>query len=252
MVDQQEQVTEYFSKNPKSYADSYGQVTAEGYSFRVRRERLLELLGSGNGKRVLDIGCGPGVMTEEIIELGWNYTGCDISESMIEEAKRRYPGVAFQVGAVEKISAVDATYDAVVAMGLVEYVTSDRAAIEEMRRVLKPGGVLIVSLPNWWSPPRMWDRWIIVPLSKVKHSFGGTSKPNVFHREYREGSYVKLLTDEKFKIDTVVYYNFRLLLRPFDYKFGKFAVKTAAFLEKYRNTPIHRWATGLLVKATRQ
>jgi SAM-dependent methyltransferase len=251
MVDSPKKVAEHFSINPAKYAGNYGEITAEGYSFRVRMWRLLEQLGSGSGK-VLDIGCGPAVMTKEIMDLGWSYAGVDISEAMITEAKKLAPEASFSVGTVEKIAAQNETYDAVVAMGLVEYVVDDVKAIQEINRVLRRGGRLIVSLPNWWSPLRKWDALIIAPLGTLIRKIRGVHKSHVFHREYTVRGYSKLLEDNGFEVKKVVYYNFRLLPRPFDYWLPKTAVETAAILEPLRNTPLRFWATGFNIEAVKK
>lgn len=248
-MNDQKTVIEYFNKNPEGYAASYGEKTAEGYSFRVRKDRLLELLGKGSG-RVLDVGCGPGVMTRDIISSGWTYDGVDISESMIREAREKFPNISFSVGTVEHISTPNNSYNAVVAMGLVEYVPNDEEVINEINRILKKDGKFLVSLPNWWSPPRIWDRLIVVPLAMLLRKFTGKKqKDNVFHREYRSNEYVALLEKSGFTVEKVVYYNFRLLFRPFDYWFPKLSVKTASFLEPLCFSPLRFWATGFIISA---
>ncbi len=241
----------YFSLNPKEYADSYSKETAEGYSFRVRKDRVLELLGYGPG-RVLDIGCGPAVMTKEITDRGFTYDGIDISEVMIGEAKKKFPAASFSVGAVENISAPNNAYDVIVAMGLVEYVTDDSAAIREMQRVLKPGGRLLVSLPNWWSPMRMWDRLIIALLGSFIRRFRQKLGENIFHREYRPHAYMKTLEKEGFTIKNPTAYNFRILPRPFDYWFPKLSIITATLLEPLRLTPLRFLGTGVILEAVRK
>ncbi len=250
-IDSPERVAEHFSIDPAKYAGSYKQLTAEGYSFRVRMYRLLELLGKGVG-RVLDIGCGPAVMTKEITDCGWKYDGIDISEAMIEQAKKIAPNASFSVGTVEKIGAQSETYDAVVAMGLVEYVVDDAAAIQEMSRVLKKDGRLLVSLPNWWSPLRKWDAYIIAPIGKLIRQRRGSNKSHVFHREYTARGYSKLLTENGFSVERVVYYNFRLLPRPFDYWFPKLSVLSAKVLEPLRFTPLRFWGTAFIIEATKK
>src|SRR3989344_3509762 len=162
-------MTAFFDADPAGYAAKYEARTSEGHSFRSRRGSLLRLLGRGPG-RVLDIGCGPGVMTQAIGGQTWDYWGVDLSSPMIALARKRFanqPGISFEVGAVTQIPAPDQFFDAVVAMGLMEYVNDESAALREIRRVLKPGGIFIVSVPNWWSPARILDRSILTPLARL-------------------------------------------------------------------------------------
>jgi ubiquinone/menaquinone biosynthesis C-methylase UbiE len=188
-------------------------------------------------------------MTKHIQALGWEYSGTDISEAMIEEARRRAPDASFSVGNVNHIEAPDNTYDAIVAMGLVEYVEDDAVALKEMRRVLKPGGRLLVSLPNAASPARLWDRLVIVPLAALRRALGGKSKPNVFHREYLKGAYSRLVTSCGFSDVQATYYNFRVIPRPFDYWFGRLSAAISRALEPLRRTPLRFLGTGFIVEA---
>ena len=236
LKNQQDKVTKHFGNNPQEYADKYSYATQEGYSFLVRRNRLEERLGSGNGQ-VLDIGCGPGVMTKQIRDLGWEYVGIDISKEMIELANMRFnqdPHVCFKVGSVEKIEEKDSSFDVVVAMGLVEYVADDEVVIREVARVLKPGGLFIVSLPNWWSSVRMWDRYILRPILFLRRKLITRKDSGVLHREYTLGSYKMLLERNNFEVDHVDFYNFRVLPRPFDYIFPKSSVFLSGLFEPLR------------------
>lgn len=247
-MNQQIAVTNYFNANPAGYARDYEAETSVGYSFRVRRARLLELLGRGAG-RVLDIGCGPGVMAQEILARGWEYVGRDLAPAMIDEARRRFANDAratFAVGSAEHSDAPDRSFDVVVAMGLVEYVADDALALREMHRVLKPGGLLLVSLPNWWSPARMWDRWVLSPAARL---LGRKARTSVRHREYRPAAYRAALRENGFLPDKTVAYNFRVIPRPFDRWFGHLSARVAAALEGLRHSYFWWIATGVIVAA---
>lgn len=249
---QQQKVTEHFGSDPKEYADKYSNTTQEGYSFLSRRKRLEERLGRGTG-RVLDIGCGPGVMTKQIRDLGWTYMGIDISKEMIELAVKRFDhdsSTQFKVGPVENIEEEDNSFDVVVAMGLVEYVANDEAVIQEVKRVLKPGGLFIVSLPNWWSPVRLWDRLILKPFIYLKRRFITKKEVGVLHREYVLGSYKNLLKQNNFEVECVDFYNFRVVPRPFDYIFPRMSIFLAGLFEPLRKVLILRnIGTGINISA---
>ncbi len=238
------------SANPSSYVDRYGHETSPGYARRVRKERFLELLGSGRGM-LLDLGCGPGIMAKEILDLGWQYHGCDASKEMIDEAQARVKGTSFSVGRAEQINFPDNTFDVVVAMGLVEYRDDEHLALKEVRRVLRPGGRLLVSICNWWSPLRMWDRYLCAPLSKIMRPLLGKHTDELFHRQYTTKEYSKLLAEEGFSGCSCVYYNLRLLPRPLDLWLPRISVRTANLLEPLRRTPLRFWGTGAVVDARR-
>ena len=245
-------VISFFNQNPAGYATKYGEQTAEGYAFRVRKNNLLEILGAGNGK-ILDIGCGPGVMTKDIANLGWTYFGSDLSPAMIQQAQLVYGNssqISFKVGPVEKIDFPDNYFDVVVAMGLVEYLEDEVIALKEILRVLKKNGRIIVSIPNWWSPARMWDRWLITPAAKIWRLLtdkGPSTK--LKHREYKVENYKKFLRNSGFEPLRIASYNYRIMPRPFDYWFPILAVKTASWFEKTFSPQLSFWGTSINVEA---
>ena len=259
MTNQQTRVIDYFNERPAAYAAAYQAGTSEGHAFRSRQKSLLNLLGSGPG-RVLDIGCGPGVMTAEIATRGWEYYGVDLSPQMIAAATVKFanrPGINFAVGAVEKLNFPDRHFDVVVAMGLVEYLADEAAALREIGRVLKPAspagrpdGILLVSIPNWWSPARMWDRWLLTPLAQLwRHLARRGPSTKLKHREYKLAAYRRFLSRHGFQTIDWQAYNFRLLPRPFDFWFPRLAVATASWLENHLPRASRFLATGLNLKA---
>lgn len=146
------------------------------YSFIVRRRRVETLLGPlvGAGSRVLDMACGTGVLAPFIAGRGACYHGIDRSEPMIAQARRRFarqnggglngrPAVEFAVGDVAHIDAPDGHFDAVLALGLFEYLQDADRAADELVRVTRPGGLILVSVPT----ARCADAWACRVFSPV-------------------------------------------------------------------------------------
>ncbi len=102
--------------------------------------------------RVLELGCGAGRVTGYLVELASEVHALDLSEAMLAEARRRYPGGHFARGDMRDLSAhADASVDAVVAANNLIDVLGDgerQAALREWRRVLRPGGLLLLSSHN--------------------------------------------------------------------------------------------------------
>ena len=146
------------------------------YHFHVRRQRVLELLPEALG-RVADIGCGPGVMTEAVRERGGTFEGIDLSPEMIREAQEKFAGregVTFRQGSIEAIDLSDATYDQVICMAVIEYLTAPHRALAEIARILKPGGTAIITTPKRTHI----DRFTIAattPIRAVARAFGAGS-----------------------------------------------------------------------------
>lgn len=106
---------------------------------------FLEWLCPPRGARCLDVGCGTGILTEALLRMcaPESIDAIDSAEQLVEFAARRsHAGVTFQVADACKLPFPDASFD-LVASGLVVNFIADRtAAVAEMRRVARPGGVL--------------------------------------------------------------------------------------------------------------
>ncbi len=100
---------------------------------------LIELLAPRQGERILDLGCGTGHLTAQIAEAGAEVVGIDASSSMIEEARRLYPDLRFEVADAREFS-FDEPFDAVFSNAVLHWVKPPEEAIARVRRALKPGG----------------------------------------------------------------------------------------------------------------
>jgi SAM-dependent methyltransferase len=121
------------------HADWYAWYVQRPEATGTRRASamLQELLGPGNGRRCLDIGCGTGVHASAIRECGWRVFGIDISLGQLRHAKGVLPVVAADAAALPLPSAsVDAVVGAYVHTDIVDW----SVAVREAVRVLRPGG----------------------------------------------------------------------------------------------------------------
>jgi ubiquinone/menaquinone biosynthesis C-methylase UbiE len=101
------------------------------------------------GKRVLDAGCGVGWGSKLLLEAGAaSVVGLDIADEAIEDARRRAPECEFVQGDLQDLPLDDAEFDVVVCFEALEHVADTSKALDELVRVLRTGGVLLVSSPN--------------------------------------------------------------------------------------------------------
>jgi len=126
------------------------------------------------GDRVLDLGCGTGELTRALAKGGLRATGCDISPQMLRRAASERGGCAGWVQLEPDWRALpftSAAFDAVVAASVLEYVAEPAAVLAECARVVRPGGVVLFTVPDLRHPVR-WAEWLAqVPLAPGAASF---------------------------------------------------------------------------------
>ncbi len=159
------------------YADRsvYGRI----YQERARRAiACVDRIGLPCGASVLEIGCGPGVITTAMARTGVTVWAIDSLEEMVERtrtvAHRAGVGsrVFAQVGHVDDVPFADATFELVVLIGVSEWLVSLTQPLREIFRVLKPGGHLIISADNNWPLHQMLDPVFNPALKPLKRRVG--------------------------------------------------------------------------------
>jgi SAM-dependent methyltransferase len=123
--------------------------------YRGRRRMLntvLERLGLPPRARVLDAGCGSGRTLDDLARLGEAH-GMELNATALAAARAR--GHDVRHGPVEAIAYDDASFDLVTCLDVIEHTDDDVAALRELRRVTRPGGHLVVTVP---AHPRLWSR----------------------------------------------------------------------------------------------
>lgn len=136
-----------------SLALEYVHTRERQVSFVAQKRLVLDMLAGVHG-RILEVGCGPAVMSPKLLAMGLEVHGVDLSAEMVRRARQRVAGhpqeqrCRFAVGDAEQLPYPDGFFDAVLAMGVLEYLPSYARALRGAARVLKPGGVAVFTLPN--------------------------------------------------------------------------------------------------------
>jgi 2-polyprenyl-3-methyl-5-hydroxy-6-metoxy-1,4-benzoquinol methylase len=150
--------------NKRTAAVEYHGVLAEQWeqryqrkSFRVRVEVLKECLDGQEirGSSWLDAGCGTGTLSRILAERGCYVTGVDAAPAMVEKAKSLAAKSELsrlltfhQVDDVAHMEFRDNSFDGILCSSVLEYLADPGACLLELVRVLRPGGMLMVSVPN--------------------------------------------------------------------------------------------------------
>jgi len=143
-------------RNVDYWESVYGRKDFWGVCYRKRMCQALSWLDNSNllpNSRILDVGCGAGVMTREVANRGYEVFGMDYSHNMIRRAKAICSvdmkfKTNFLEGDIESLPFKDSVFDTVLCLGVVTYLKSEGKALHEISRVLKPGGILILSILN--------------------------------------------------------------------------------------------------------
>ncbi|MFA5621495.1 MAG: methyltransferase domain-containing protein [Thermovirgaceae bacterium] len=144
-----------FDDHARSY-DQWYTTPLGRHVDEVETRCAFDLLKPRKGMKVLDAGCGTGNFSLKMAKLGCDVTGVDLSERMLILAaeKARSEGIRadFLAMDVNALEFTDGTFDAVISMAVLEFVDNPFDAAEEMYRVLKRGGKLVIGTINRLSP----------------------------------------------------------------------------------------------------
>src|SRR4051794_28399271 len=134
------------------------------------------------GLEVLDVGCGPGTITVDLagrVAPGGRVVGLDVSSAPLDEARdfagRSRVEVEFTVGDVYALEAGDGSFDVVHAHQVLQHLTDPVAALREMARVCRPGGLVAVrdvdyATLTWFPADPGLDRWLEVYYGVARHN----------------------------------------------------------------------------------
>lgn len=174
MEARKEAVRDQFDRVADKYNSKY--LTPE----KLRElSRILAMIKCNNRlARVLDLGCGPAIISSDLLEISEQVYGIDLSEDMIRNAKRRFcgtcdePRVFFSVGDAENLDFPDHFFDAVICLGVLRYLDSPERGLREIYRVLKPKGVLVSTFYHrysiYWLSMMIFYRPLLPLISLVK------------------------------------------------------------------------------------
>jgi len=123
-----------------------------------RLENIVKTMPNKDGLNVLDAGCGEGHLLELLIKKNSNnnYYGIDLTAEALKKAKERCPKAKFVQADLSNIDIEDNFFDFIVCTETLEHVDAYQDVINEFKRILKPGGYLVITFPNefWWTVSR--------------------------------------------------------------------------------------------------
>ncbi|AIY89557.1 class I SAM-dependent methyltransferase [Geoglobus acetivorans] len=134
---------EYYNKNKKYYENML--LSAPFESYRM----YMDYLKPESGKKVLDVGCGVGTVVHHLSEQGFEAYGIDVSPIAIEIARKSGSGT-FKVYDGKKFPFPNNYFDSAGCKDTLEHTVYPEHLLDEMIRVVKPGGKIVISCPNFF------------------------------------------------------------------------------------------------------
>jgi SAM-dependent methyltransferase len=162
----------------------------------LRGRRVREIERRAGRGRVLDIGCGRGITLAQLAARGWEVHGTELSAAAAAPA-RELLGDAIRVESVLASSFPPGFFDVIILWHVLEHLPEPRAVVAKCRELLRPGGLLVVAVPNFDSLQRMATgrHWFHLDLPRHLTHFGA--------QRLRE-----LLAEHGLVVDTVSHFSF--------------------------------------------
>lgn len=161
------------------------------YSTRLASP-FAEFAGVAHGAAVVDVGAGTGALTRELASRGARVAAADPSPAFVAALQERFPDVEVEAATAEDLPWPDEAFDAALAQLVVAFMSDAPKGVQEMRRVVKPGGTVAVC---------MWDREGMEMLAAVHRAQAavGSSSPNTEARTlYRTRAEIESLFTDGF------------------------------------------------------
>lgn len=159
----------------KSYYKDFFILEKTHWLFKIRRKIFFYFIKkyAKPGSKILDFGCGSGYLVGKLQEMGYDAHGVDFETDAIDYGANS--GIKnLASGGGDRIEYADASFDLVVVLDVLEHIEYERPVIEELVRILKPGGKILVTVPAY--------QWMWGVQDEVSHHF----------RRYTEQSLVKV------------------------------------------------------------
>ncbi len=128
------------------------------YPYSARYQAVKQRVEALAPASVVDVGCGTGDYCRIFDQDRTDYIGIDLSAEMIKEARHLYPGYDFRVGDGKSIDLPDGDRDLALGVALLEYYNDPTPYLRELHRIVKPGGTVIVTVPNGSNRTRALDK----------------------------------------------------------------------------------------------
>lgn len=157
-LQEQENVNAYFQSRLSKWKNIYASDCPRGEIYRARQATVLDWiddLALEPGSRMLEVGCGAGFLSIALAQRGFRLNAIDSVEAMVELANQHAVDahitnlLSLDLGDVNSLAIEDNAFDLVVALGVIPWLERPELAMQEIARVTRPGGYVILTTDNW-------------------------------------------------------------------------------------------------------
>lgn len=196
---------EYYNKKSELFdevsATYESTIPYKKYFYTSRFQKIIKALDPKSGEKVLDLGCGSGVYSKYIVEKGGLLTAVDLSKGYLVRTKNivgMAKSAVFVEADAENLPLLGNSFDKALCTEVIEHTQSPEKAIEELARVLKPGGYLVISTPSKYSPMN-----VAYSLKRIVRRFTF----NEHLHEYTPNGLIDILRS-RFEVERILFSNF--------------------------------------------
>jgi ubiquinone/menaquinone biosynthesis C-methylase UbiE len=229
-----------------SYVDKYQRRTRASRAFFIRLEHAMAMAGHHPG-RILEAGCGPGVISPLLSRRGVETHGVDLSLGQLRTAVMRDPGTVYVQGDLRRLPYADSAFDAIALLGVFEYVEQPETVLRELARTLKSGGRLIITVPNAHGIERIWTHYVYLPVARLARRLLGRSVPAYSRRLYTLKSLTMFLGQAGLLVEEARFFDVVLAPPPLDKVFGNRTPACAEVLERRLRGRTRRALCGQII-----
>lgn len=239
------------SKRHSYYTRAYGTSTKENFLRQLRNTLINKaLLEIENCDNVLDAGCGPAILYDELLKKCGTYHAVDLVDTNLEEirAKHATGKIKYVLSDLDHFTWQPGYFDVIICSGSLEYTLDPTANLQRLIGFLKSGGTLIATFPNIKSPYRLWGELVYKHLWYLKRKITG-EKAFIYRRALLSGRHIEKLCHDAAGIRTVsmMYFGHKMIPQPFDRALGALDYRISQYLNGKRFEWLDWAATEFLV-----
>lgn len=249
----------YFDKNAKQYTEDYylSQIRHPKWQRQKTIEKLVNKFFKSSSCKIINLGCGPGLLEEKLSSFGFFGIGIDSSQAMINLARERSLDKGFSEkwqfieGDCEDTKLNSGGFDCVIASGLIEYMPNDEKLLKEVNRLLKDDGILILNINNLFGWSTILNRIghylkksrrIVNIVNFIKKKYlkekVAVNKLNFFPRKHFPAFFIRRAKKNGFELLFSEYQGFTVLPSPLDLIFNIIPGNLNYKLDFLRKTPL--------------